>query len=269
MEIGKTILIVEDDTALRGILAEKISRSGYRVAEAGNGVEALELMRGQKPDLVLLDILMPQKDGMEVLEEKKKDASIAAIPVIVISNSGQPVEIERAKALGVADFLIKTTFDPTEVLDKITSTLHMEKTQSSAPTIPVAGAAETAAASEGHTVLVVEDDTFLRELLVEKLSSEGFKVLSATDGKECQTILEKQLPHLIILDLILPDINGFEILEQIKKAPRTQAIPVIVLSNLDQKEDIDRAMSGGAIDFMIKANFSLSEIISRVKKHLS
>ncbi|MBI1975552.1 MAG: response regulator [Candidatus Vogelbacteria bacterium] len=267
MQNGKTILIVEDDTALRSILVEKLSSSGYRTLEAGNGVEALEMLRANKPDLVLLDIIMPQKNGMEVLEEKRADPSIADIPVIIISNSGQPVEIERAKALGVADFLIKTTFDPTEVLEKITNTLHMETTNANKNTED--GQGTRAAPIRNHTVLVIEDDTFLRELLVEKLKTEGFIVEGATDGKESSSILEKSVPDLIILDLILPDINGFEILEKIKKEPKTAEIPVIVLTNLDQKEDIDRAMSSGAIDFMIKANFSLSEIISRVKKHLS
>ncbi|MDP3989438.1 MAG: response regulator [bacterium] len=122
--------------------------------------------------------------------------------------------------------------------------------------------------SQKGSVLVVEDDKFLRDLLVNKLKDEGFTVGAVTDGKEAYEYLDKELPGVIVLDLILPDLNGFDILERITKDARTKDIPVIVLSNLDQKEDIDKAMSLGAVDFMIKANFSLTEILARIKKQL-
>ena len=122
---------------------------------------------------------------------------------------------------------------------------------------------------ENKTILVVEDDKFLRELLANKLIAEGFKIEGAVDGKEAFAVLEKGRPDLIILDIILPDINGFEILEKIRKNESWSPVPVIILSNLDQKEDIDRARSLGAIDFMIKANFSLNEVVNHVKKSLS
>ncbi|MDP3955623.1 MAG: response regulator [bacterium] len=119
------------------------------------------------------------------------------------------------------------------------------------------------------TILVVEDDSFLRDLLVEKLQEEHYNVVGAADGNEAYEQLAKQLPHVIVLDLILPDLNGFDILEKITSDERTKTVPVIVLSNLDQKEDIDKAMSLGAVDFMIKANFSLTEILARIKKQLA
>ena len=122
---------------------------------------------------------------------------------------------------------------------------------------------------ENKTVLVVEDDKFLRELLINKLVTEGCKIEGAVDGKEAFAILEKGRPDLIILDIILPDINGFEILEKIRANQAWAPIPVIILSNLDQKEDVDRARSLGAIDFMIKANFSLNEVVAHVKKALA
>jgi len=122
--------------------------------------------------------------------------------------------------------------------------------------------------SQKGRILVVEDDKFLRDLLVNKLKDEGLEVGAVTDGKEAYEYLDKDLPDVIVLDLILPDLNGFDILERITKDARTSGVPVIVLSNLDQKEDIDKAMSLGAVDFMIKANFSLTEILARIKKQL-
>lgn len=122
---------------------------------------------------------------------------------------------------------------------------------------------------KNSTILIIEDDKFLRELISQKLIAEGFNVFSVVDGEEAFKILEKTKAHLILLDLILPGADGFEILSRLKKDQRTSAVPVIVLSNLGQKEDIDRAASLGAVDYMIKANSTPSEIVARIKEVLS
>ena len=117
--MAKIIYIVEDDDTLRTVLAEKLKSSGYEVGEATNGEEGLALMRKKRPDVVLLDIMMPIMGGMQTLEHMQKDESLKTIPVVVISNSGQPVEVEEAQRLGARDFLIKAAFDPEEVLEKV------------------------------------------------------------------------------------------------------------------------------------------------------
>ncbi len=118
------------------------------------------------------------------------------------------------------------------------------------------------------SILVVEDDKFLRELLIRKLEDEGFEVSMAVDGKEALRKIEEGLPQLILLDLVLPGIDGFDILEQIKKDPRTGKIPVIILSNLGQREEVERGLELGAADYLIKAHFTPNDIIKRVKKLL-
>ncbi len=115
-------------------------------------------------------------------------------------------------------------------------------------------------------ILVIEDDKFLRELLIGKLVAEGHEISTATDGKEAIAALEAPVPELVLLDLLLPDLSGFEILEKMKAKDSWKPVPVIVLSNLDQKEDLEKAKKLGATDFMIKANFSLNEILARIKK---
>lgn len=114
-------------------------------------------------------------------------------------------------------------------------------------------------------VLVIEDDKFLRELLVRKLAGEGFDVENAIDAEAAFAILAQRKPGIILLDLILPGIDGFEILGRIKADQKIADVPVIILSNLGQKEDIDKALSLGAKDFMVKANFTLDEIVSKVR----
>ncbi|MDD5433214.1 MAG: response regulator [Candidatus Pacebacteria bacterium] len=123
MDTNKKILIIEDEEIISNLLVKKISQQGFEVKVACNGQEGLDLMKADKPDLVLTDIIMPQKDGFSVIEDMKKTESLKDVPVIIISNSGQPVELDRAKALGVCDWIIKTEFDPSEILNKIKKAL--------------------------------------------------------------------------------------------------------------------------------------------------
>lgn len=115
----KKILIIEDEEIMQELLEKKLTKEGYKVLIAKDGKEGLRTMKELSPDLILLDIIMPNLGGFEVMEEMQKDKELSSIPVIIISNSGQPVEIDKAEKLGVKDWLIKTEFDPKEVIEKI------------------------------------------------------------------------------------------------------------------------------------------------------
>lgn len=117
-------------------------------------------------------------------------------------------------------------------------------------------------------ILIIEDDKFLRDLIQQKLNKEGFVSLAAVDGEEGLKTAQAEVPHLILLDLILPGIDGFEVLKKLKADSKTTAIPVIVLSNLGQKDDMERTLKDGAEDFMVKAHFTPSEIIAKVRDTL-
>ena len=115
----KRILLIEDEEILINLLEKKLTQEGYETFLARDGEKGLEAVRREMPDLVLLDIIMPKMGGLEVMEEMQKDEELKKIPVIVISNSGQPVEIDRIQKLGAKDWLIKTEFDPQEVIEKV------------------------------------------------------------------------------------------------------------------------------------------------------
>ena len=117
--MAKKILIIEDEEIVLGLLQKKLNQEDYEVSVARDGEEGLKKMREIKPDLVLLDVIMPKMGGLEVMEEMQKDSGLKKIPVIVVSNSGQPVEIDKVRELGARDWLIKTEFDPQEVIDKV------------------------------------------------------------------------------------------------------------------------------------------------------
>ncbi|OHA66715.1 MAG: hypothetical protein A3C82_00635 [Candidatus Wildermuthbacteria bacterium RIFCSPHIGHO2_02_FULL_47_12] len=117
-------------------------------------------------------------------------------------------------------------------------------------------------------ILIVEDDKFLRELITQKVAKEGYQAVEAINGEEGIAMAKEEKPDLILLDLILPGIDGFEVLRQIKGSADTSGIPVIILSNLGQKDDVERGMKLGAADYLIKAHFTPGEILVKIKSIL-
>lgn len=117
-------------------------------------------------------------------------------------------------------------------------------------------------------ILITEDDLFLTKALTAKLSKEEFNVLHAGNGKEALKIAKKNKPNLILLDLIMPEMNGFDALYQLKQDEATKAIPVIVVSNLGEPEDVERVKNLGALDYLLKTNTSLQDIVDKIKERI-
>jgi len=117
-------------------------------------------------------------------------------------------------------------------------------------------------------ILIVEDDKFLRELIARKLIAENYEIIEAIDGEEGLKKIKEEKPDLVLLDLILPGIDGFEVLSKMKDDPALASIPVIILSNLGQREDLEKGLKLGAVDYLVKAHFTPNEIIEKVKQAL-
>ena len=278
MNPKKKVLIIEDELAHLDVMRQKLEKEGYNVAAATDGEAGYTMITTMNPDLILLDVILPKINGFDILERMQKDN--IHTPVIVVSNSGQPVEVDRALALGALDFLVKAEFDPSDVVEKVRRVLGDASAgappgRPDAPSVRVASSSLPSSSTvvgndtvKTLKILIIEDDRFLRDLIQQKLTKEGFTTLVAVDGEEGVKIAKEQKPHLVLLDLILPGIDGFEILRKLKSDAETSAIPVIVLSNLGQKEDMDRAMKAGAEDFMVKAHFTPTEIVSKIRSIL-
>jgi DNA-binding response OmpR family regulator len=125
------------------------------------------------------------------------------------------------------------------------------------------------AANNKIKLLVVEDDEFLQKILVTKFTREGFDVASASDGEQALKEVNDGAPQLILLDLILPKMTGFDVLAEIRMKESTKGLPVIILSNLGQEEDIRRAKELGALDFLVKADISVNDVVRKVKEILA
>jgi len=264
------ILIIEDEHSLTDLLVTKLTKEGYDVSAAYDGEEGYQKIKELNPDLILLDIIMPKMNGYEVLEALNKDK--IEIPVIIISNSGQPVEIEKTKKLGAVDHLIKTEFSPLDVINKVKKCLDNDGVMpESDSNKEVLQAKENPEVKKlGINVLLVEDDSFLREICSKKLTKEGYSVYEAIDGEQALDGVVKIKPDIVLLDIILPAIDGFQILSQIRgnKDPKIAKVPVIMLSNLGQDDDIKKAMDMGANDYLVKAHFTTEEIVTKIKKML-
>jgi DNA-binding response OmpR family regulator len=263
------ILIVEDEEALATVLNAKLEKEGYDMAVTFDGEAGYSKIKEWSPDLILLDIVMPKMDGYEVLEKMNLEG--IKIPVIIISNSGQPVEIEKTKKLGAVDHLIKTQFDPKEVVTKVKNYLETDDGKIISAPQPSAKPVEGGDGKLGIKVLLVEDDTFLREICSKKLVKEGFTVFEAVDGEQVIREIDQIQPDIVLLDIILPALDGFGVLTSIRQNPdeKVKTVPVIMLSNLGQEDDIKKAMEIGANNYLVKAHFTTDEIVDKIKTLLN
>ncbi|OIP78220.1 MAG: hypothetical protein AUK16_00640 [Parcubacteria group bacterium CG2_30_44_11] len=254
--MSSKIVLIEDDQTLGEMLKKKLTLIGYTVTHVIDGAEGLKMIRQEKPDLVLLDILLPTMNGYEILEAKRDDLSIKDIPVIIVSNSGQPVELQRVLELGAIDYFIKAQFDPEEIISKVTNLVPPTKIGSPVSLV-------------NKKILLVEDDRFLSDVLTRKFTNEKCEVLHAVTGESSLEMAEREQPHMILLDLVLPGISGFDVLEKLRANPKTKDIRVIILSNLSQQEDIDRANKLGIDAFLVKAMNTPGNIFSKIVSILS
>lgn len=272
-ENKKKILIIEDEEVLINLISTKLSKAGYEVEQAKDGEEGMAKIKSWRPDLILLDIIMPKVNGYEVLEKMQEER--IGIPVIIISNSGQPIEIEKTESLGAADYLVKANFSPQDVLDKVSGYLSGSSRADGGGKPKPAGSAIKAQTNEAVPrlnvkILLVEDDTFLREVCLKKLLNEGYTVYASVDGQEAVDSVGEVKPDLVLLDIILPSKDGFQVLTEIRSHPDSEiaSVPVIMLSNLGQEEDVAKAMKLGANDYLIKAHFTTEDIVKKVKQTL-
>lgn len=272
--MSEKILIIEDESVLADVLSAKLSKEGFLVEIASDGEEGLKKINEYEPDLILLDIVMPKMNGYEVLENMSKNS--IKIPVIIISNSGQRVEIEKTYKLGAVDCIVKTELNPNEVVKKVKNFLNGKANESnkeeSAPP-----ASELEENREGETgggkckkILLVEDDSFLSDICSKKLLKEGFDVVVAKNGEEALKLTESFVPDLILLDVVIPNINGLEVLKRIRSNEKESIknIPIIMLTNLGQEGDLKKAMDLGADDYLVKASFTTGEIVEKIKSKL-
>ncbi len=254
------ILIALSDATLSSHLADQLSNEGYRPLPVTSGPEALTRMQSDKPDLAIIDLVLPEKSGYDVLNEKTLDRYITKIPVIVVSNSGSAIEMRRIPSTPtIKDYVVKTHVEPDEIIEKISAffghPFESKQTKAQKPALTL-----------GRKILWVEDDKFLGNILVKKFETSGHTVLKASNGEEAFAILANDVPDVIVLDILLPGLSGFEVLQKIRMMDALKKVPVIMLSNMNKPSDIEKAKVLGAQKFLVKAAVSLDQIVKEIEQ---
>ncbi len=236
------VLIVEDKPHARQILQSYLSEAGYVIETAANGIEALDKAKLWKPDVITLDILLPVKDGWQVLRELKQHPLCKDIPVIIISMLD---ERNVGFGLGAVDYFVKPVQKDAllESLRKATSGLKHK---------------------QSAKILVIDDDRSVIDLVQVILEAEGCTVLKALDGREGLRLAQEEHPDLIILDLVMPEISGFNVAYQLKHNPTTQTIPVIIMTSMEIDDETREQLRGFVVSLMKKSGFTKKDLLQEI-----
>ncbi|MDO8437040.1 MAG: response regulator [Nitrosomonadaceae bacterium] len=241
-------LVIDDDDKAADILRINLENEGFRVMRAADGKAGIELAAGEVPDLITLDILLPKLGGWEVLARLKADPRLATIPVVIVS-----VAVDNKQCgytLGAASVLQKPV--TRETLLQTLAGLGITKQRGGRKIM----------------VLVVDDDPKAVELVAQQLKGCGCEIVRAYGGGEALESVRQQLPDLVILDLMMPDINGFEVVEAIKSRPETAAVPIVILT-AKIVTPADRKRLNGYIEKIVeKSSFDREKFLTEVRRVL-
>src|SRR4029077_19144860 len=217
------VLVVEDNPAAAEILSQHLESGGFAMKVAHNGSEALRMARELKPAAITLDILLPEIDGWGVLTRLKEDEATRNIPVVVVSVVDEPA---LARALGAIDYFVKPV-DGKALLSRLERYTFTAKVK-----------------TQAVRVLVVDDEPMNLDLLEAQLAPAGFQVLKANGGQDGIDLAKSQAPNLILLDLMMPDVTGFDVVEALRAEDATRSIPIMVLTAKVLTEDDKKALNG-------------------------
>jgi CheY-like chemotaxis protein len=241
-EVG-CVLVIDDNPEQRELMQRYLNKEGFRVATAAGGEEGLRLARQLQPSVITLDVVMPEMDGWSVLTSLKEDATLRNIPVIILTMVDDP---QRGFTLGASDYVPKP-------LDRRRLGMILSKYSCSDPPCPV---------------LLVEDDVETRSLMREILEKEGRTVSEAENGQVALEVMERERPSLILLDLMMPVMDGFEFADAVRRRPEWRTIPIVVVTAHDVSREERRRLNGYVDTILQKSGDSHEKILDRVRELL-
>ena len=238
-----SILLVDDKQELRLLLSRRLEQVGYLVTQAINGRHALKLMECERFDLVLLDLNMPDMDGLATLHAIKARQELAATPVAMLTATSSRESVVKCLGLGAVDYLIKP-INPLELTQRVHRCLEVR----AAPAEPTVQLGDVA----GSRILIVDDEPLNLKLLERRLVQMGYQAVSAASGQQALERLARAAFDAVLLDVQMPEMNGFELLAAIRANPAWQGLPVLMLSADGSQATIDQCYRDGADDYLVK-----------------
>jgi signal transduction histidine kinase/DNA-binding response OmpR family regulator len=239
---GSAVLVIEDDAMVRQLLEGVLTDEGYRVVTATGDAGTVELARQLHPDAITLDLALPSLAGWNLLAAIKADSELSDTPVIVLL----VVDEAAGVPLGATDYLTKP--------------IQRER---------LVGLLRTHCGDRTAPVLVVEDDADTREMLQRMLEREGFSVTEAADGRAGLERVAEQRPSLILLDLLMPQMNGFEFLAELQSRPEWRSIPVVVVTAKDLTAEEHARLSGRVAEVLRKGAYTRERLLSEVRERVA
>jgi len=209
---NKTVLVIDDDAIARDLMTRFLTRQGFGVVASGRGREALAMARQWHPIAITLDVLMGESSGWDILAELKADPELAAIPVIMVSIIDDK---DRGFSLGANDYLTKPVHPA-----RLASILEKFRLE-----------------GQTGTVLIVDDDESSRQFMRRLLNRYGWKIIEAADAIEGLEQISLEIPSLILLDLMMPEMNGFEFITHLRTKEQYRSIPIVVLTAMELTEE--------------------------------
>jgi PAS domain S-box-containing protein len=237
------VLIIEDNVQAGQLIQMYLQEAGYRVEIARDGAEGIEKAKRLKPHIITLDMIMPIKDGWQVLKELKRHPICKDIPIIIISITD---EKKLGFSMGAVDYFVKPVNrdELIKAIQKVPVKINSHKSH--------------------PKVLIIDDDKTAAELIQVILESEGYEVLKTMNGKEGVRLAASESPDLIILDLIMPDISGFNVAYQLKQQQSTRNIPIIILTSMEIDEETREQMQGFISSIMSKSRFTKKDLLREI-----
>jgi signal transduction histidine kinase/CheY-like chemotaxis protein/ligand-binding sensor domain-containing protein/protocatechuate 3,4-dioxygenase beta subunit len=240
---GPCLLVIDDDASVRDLMQRSLARDGFHVQAAADGKSGLELAKRLKPAVITLDVMMPGMDGWAVLTALKADPATAPIPVVMMTIVDDK---QMGFALGAADYFTKP-------IDFQRLHLVLEKHRLRA---------------HDQTVLIIEDDASTRDMLRRSLEKDGWQVREAANGKAGLELLDGHFPALILLDLMMPEMDGFEFMDALRRRTEPPQVPVVVITAKDLTEEDHRRLNGGVQRIVQKSSTSQQELLELVRSVL-
>ena len=238
----KTILVVDDEPDMAALISRYLLQEGYNTITATSGAEALKLARREHPFAITLDIIMPDMDGWEVLQDLKNNSETKDIPVIIISFSE---DRETGFALGAVGYITKP-------VSKLLLIAEIQKLGRPEP----------------RSVMIVDDNDLDRQEIRQIIAEEGFTVIEAEDGLACLELMKNQVPDVLVLDLMMPEPDGFTVLERIRGNPATRDLPVIIVTAKDLTEADRNKLSGKVSSVLEKSAVKSATLLAEIKRIL-
>jgi signal transduction histidine kinase/DNA-binding response OmpR family regulator len=244
VSVTPTVLVVDDDQAALETITRGLMREGFKVITASNGDDAVRLARSQPPDAITLDVLMPGRDGWTVLRALKADPMTSAIPVVVVS---MLEDQDVGYALGAVDYLTK----PVD-RERLVASLGRFRDGGRGP----------------RPVLVVEDDPATREVVRRALEQDGWLVREAPNGRAALEAVKSDVPDLVVLDLMMPEMDGFEFVSELRRLDAGHHLPVVVVTAKEVTAEDRARLSGQVSRILHKGSFTREELVAELRRSL-